>query len=171
MTLSSENDRTFRIPATDKCTRCLAPLSVNERPCSQPTRNSTPAPMPSVTTRRLSGGISSSEIRIAGHVRPHAKPSATSIKVAVESCFCCAACTPAPFIGFLLERAAACALLSLRFRQGKALQTHPHHVCPDVAFSFRRGENEAAAAVLCVSGGATSSVEYSHAVSHCISGS
>ena len=47
-----------------------------------------PPPSPSVTTRMLNGGISSSASRIAGQVSPQQKLSATSISLAVVSVDC-----------------------------------------------------------------------------------
>ena len=54
------------------------------------------APSPSVTLRMLNGGISASATRIAGHVSPHAKLSATSISFAVVSVLYCGARTRNP---------------------------------------------------------------------------
>ena len=85
ITLNSENDSTLRMPETARCAAFFTPPSANERPCSRATMDSAPAPSASVTTRMLNGGISSSAMRIAGQVRPHAKLSATSISFAVVS--------------------------------------------------------------------------------------
>src|SRR6476659_7822912 len=95
----------------------------------------------------LSGGISSSAMRIAGQVRPQAKPSATSIRVAVVSVLGCGACTPAPCV-FLLESgpepAASLACGSIGANPRGCIRAMPRRL----RFFFRDRENEARFAVL-----------------------